>query len=548
MALGYQPDDKALAGMVGAMGVAPSTPEDDAAHEREVLASNTGPLVPLPGGGALGDLPPGVGTRALTFQVPTQPPPVDPMGAPLPQASPPLAPPSAQPVGAAPRPAAPNAEAQAVAAEGRAAETQAQSKEREGAAEQSVQDANAAGLNAKAAKRDEQVGEYQAAQLAAQRAHSDAVAEAESAADEYKNFKFQDYWSGRNTAMQRSLHTTGGKIIAILGSFLGGMTVPRGGVDAVGERIKQETDRNFEQQKLKLQSKEQFAQWKRQGVKDVDAYQQDQLQRLQIKQGMALQSVADRTEALAATATGKLKAVEAKTLADGLRTQGAQMVTAGQHGLIQSNLARAETAKNYAEATKAKAEAKAAGVKAGATDDEIFYDKQGNAVGLVAKGRGGAQAFATRDANFQDALDKMQAYRDFIAKIGGRPKSVADIKQARVLYKSAGLAVGAVSPNGTTKEAQENEAATLGPDPSSISGWLQGPMSAAVDQKIAQVQTLKKDYQTQMLRPLNARQSGTVSAVPQPSRDVSSGPPPGAIVGSMNGKRGYVLNGQFTAM
>lgn len=477
------------------------------------MADKFASLSPSPpsGMGITGGLPPGMTAGAAMGFAPPPAPPA--------QASPPPAPMPAQAAPSAGAQPPQNAEAKAIADEQKAFGAQADAKAAEGPANQAIEDQKASGFEAKSAEALRQAKEYGDAQKVAAQAHVNAVAEAQSAADEYKNFKFQDFWAkGRNDVPLRS---TGSRIVTIVGAFLGGYANP-GGPNAVLDMIKRETERDFDKQKMQLQSKENIASLKRQGVKDVDEFQRDQLARLQIKQGMAMQSIADHIDAQTATATGKLRAAEGKTAADAIRTQGAQQAALGQHALVQSNLTRAQTSEAYAAASKNRAEAKAAGAKAGATDDEIFYDKQGNAVGLVAKGRGGAQAFATRDANFQDALDKMQAYKAYIDKIGGRPRSLAEIKQARVLYKSAGLAVGAVSPNGTTKEAQENEAATLGPDPSSITGWAQGPMASAVGDKIKQVQTLKDDYRTQMLRPLSGRQQGTVSAVPNPAAPVQA--------------------------
>jgi hypothetical protein len=436
---------------------------------------------------------------------------------PLPAPGPAL--PSAPPPGAAPiaprpsAPAAPNAEAQALAQQGKAFEQQAKDKEAEAPAAQGIEDTKATGLQQRADLRTQQAEEYAQQQKIAQQAHANAVAEAQDAVDEYKNFKFTD--------LQRS---TGSRIVSIVGSFLGGLG-GNGGINPMLDKLKRETDRDFEKQKLQLQSKENIAKLKREGVKDVDAYQADQLARLQIKQGMALASIGDHIDAMSATATGKLRAVEGKTAADTIRTEGAKQQFEGQAKLVESKLKTAQTAEAYAQAGKARAEARVAGQKSAPDDDEIFYDKQGNAVGLVAKGRGGAQAFATRDANFQDALGKMNAYKSFLASVGGRPRNLDEIKRARVLYNNAGLAVAAVSPNGTSDTAQEHERASLGPDPSSIMGFAQGGSLEAVDSKIAQVSQLQQDYRTQTLRPLHGRQVGTQSAVPQPG---GAAPPPAA--------------------
>lgn len=557
MSTAYQPTQAELDALNSGTGFAPAAPGQDAAHEQEVLAMNSSqPLIPLPGGGVLGDLPPGVGTRALTFQPPTQPPAFDP-NQPLPAPAP--APPSAPPPGAAPMarraPGAappPNAEAQALANAGKAVEQTAQDKAAEGPLQQGIEQAKAGGLEERSALRLQQAADFEKQQKVAQQAHAQAVAEAQQAADEYKNFQFHDFYQNRSTAS---------RITSIVGSFLGGLRSD-GGPNPMLDKVKREADRDFEKQKLQLQSKENIAKLKREGIKDVDEWQSQQLSLLKIKQGMALDAIADHIDALTATATGKLRAAEGKTAADTIRRDGAQKQFEGQATLVESKLKAAQTAEAYAgaglkkaEANKANAEAKAAGQKT-TDDDEIFFDKNHEAAGLVSKGRGGAQAFATRDANFQDAIDKMAAYRNYIAKIGGRPKTLDQIKQARVLYKSAGLAVGAVSPNGTTKEAQEAEMATLGPDPSSITGWAQGPMISAVDQKIQQVRALKDDFRAQTLRPLHPRQEGIRSPtapteLPAGVGGAPPGLPPGSIDTGRKTKDGRpvfkLANGQLVA-
>jgi len=151
-------------------------------------------------------------------------------------------------------------------------------------------EAQAQGLESQAqAQRDQQV-EVQAEE----QAQKDGIAEARRVADEaheaVKDFKPHDFWGDR---------TAGQAIRSNIAYALGGWTSSQlGGPNQVAEKIKSMIETQGRKDQMKLQTLENFAKYKENGVQDLQSQYRDDLAKLKLRQAMALGAVADEAKAM----------------------------------------------------------------------------------------------------------------------------------------------------------------------------------------------------------------------------------------------------------
>jgi hypothetical protein len=121
----------------------------------------------------------------------------------------------------------------------------------------------------------------------------------------------------------------------------------------------------------------------------------------------------------------------------------------------------------------------------------------------VASGRGGAQAFGTRDADFGTALDQLTALREDVKTNGERTLLNGSNRDA--LYNNATGAAAVVSPLGKNLESIEIEKGAIGPSGSPIghsgtfAGLARGAQPEAIDRKIEEVKKKREAYRREML-------------------------------------------------
>ena len=118
----------------------------------------------------------------------------------------------------------------------------------------------------------------------------------------------------------------------------------------------------------------------------------------------------------------------------------------------QGNVETAETGRNKRATESNSARITAAGIGAHAREDAnrdkkedkedatSVRDESGAVIGHVPTGRGGAQGFATRDADYGRAIDQLQALADHIEKHGNRV-GPAEAKARDTLYNNAAIAL-----------------------------------------------------------------------------------------------------------
>lgn len=163
------------------------------------------------------------------------------------------------------------------------------------------------------------------------------------------------------------------------------------------------------------------------------------------------------------------------------------------------------------DATKA-----AAGEKADdKADHETVRDENGNKIGRVPTGRGGAQAFATRDADYTRALTQLEALKADIKDNGGRVLLPEAVKRRQTLKENADIAVATVSPLGKTDEAMKKEAASIG---QSGAYTLTGANPEAVARKIEELKDQRERYRKATLIPLKPAIEKPKAKLPAPER------------------------------
>jgi len=153
-------------------------------------------------------------------------------------------------------------------------------------------------------------------------------------------------------------------------------------------------------------------------------------------------------------------------------------------------------------------------------DETTVRDENGNPIGYVPTGKGGAQGFATRDADYGRGEQMLQSLLNDVEKNGDRVMTPEAIQRRATLHKNAIIGVATVSPLGKTDEAQKLESASIGPsgapsleDKSSI---FIGANPEAIRRKLDELRTQRQRYRAQTLIPLDQR-PGTGAAPRGPS-------------------------------
>jgi hypothetical protein len=152
-------------------------------------------------------------------------------------------------------------------------------------------------------------------------------------------------------------------------------------------------------------------------------------------------------------------------------------------------------------------------------DTTAVRDEGGAVIGHVPTGKGGAQGFATRDADYGRGEEQLQALLDDVKKNGGRVLSPEAIKRRETLYHNAVIGVATVSPLGKTNEAMEQEAGSLGK-----SGGLSlvGANPEAIQRKIDELRTQRERYRTQTLIPVGGAEKKGGAGKPAAKREPST--------------------------
>lgn len=144
-------------------------------------------------------------------------------------------------------------------------------------------------------------------------------------------------------------------------------------------------------------------------------------------------------------------------------------------------------------------------------DQTAVRDESGNVIGHVPTGRGGAQGFATRDADYGRAIDQLQALADHVKKHGDRVGPM-HAKDRDTLYNNAAIGVATVSPLGKTNESVELEKGSIGnsgvPSIKHPMDVVMGANLPAIENKIREMKEQRERYRKQTLIPTKLAQPG----------------------------------------
>jgi len=345
-------------------------------------------------------------------------------------------------------------------------------------------------------------------------AQKDGLAEArrvaDQAAQEARDFKFHDYFEDK---------TTGQKIAAAIFVGLGGIgaglqaRVNPNAKNQALEAIDANVAQNFERQKAKLASKENFARYKERGVTDLTAQYRDDLAKLQLQQGLAYKAIADQAQAQLLAQKVPLAEAQTNTFVETIRAKGDEQYATGFQQLVRDKamlalekaklgvaygtLAETRRRDDLVDADKQAAlDAKKEGASAKGEESYLRTD-EGVPTGKVPSGRGGAVAFGDGNRALKQSVDRLEALAADIDKFGPRPTSPADIKRRNALYQNAGIAIGSQSALGKSDEALKSEKASIGAPGTPIGegGSLEG---AALGADVNAIRRKIEEYKVQL--------------------------------------------------
>lgn len=156
-------------------------------------------------------------------------------------------------------------------------------------------------------------------------------------------------------------------------------------------------------------------------------------------------------------------------------------------------------------------------------ESTVVRDDNGKPIGRVPTGKGGAQGFATRDADYSRAQEQLEALQKDIDENGSRVFLPSAVKRRNTLMHNAGIGVATVSPLGKTDEAMKAEMGSIGEGGS----WsLMGANPEAVTNKINELKTQRQKYRNETLIPMKADEAARYQPDAQPTRQVGPGGKP----------------------
>jgi hypothetical protein len=381
---------------------------------------------------------------------------------------------------------------------------------------------------------------------ALQRQQETAYKESKGAFDQAKqdvsNFKFHDFFASQSNARMA---------LSAIGMLLGGASYDEHHVNQAVAQVNMAMERDSKQQLDYLHSKEHLAELAQQGVRDTQSYLAHEMANFQTAEALKKEAVARQIDTLSSTTRGKQNIVAAQQVAAGLRAAAAKDAQAailqGTHNRVMQSQIRL----NDANAAHARAAAGAAGAGkkdaeelkvAGAIDRRLKSDPTTNTIikSLDSLTEAKAAVATGNPVAIQGAID---SYIRSQTGLGARPGSI------KMFTDRLGGAMEQLN-------AHLEQWKTGGIPPAMVKRF-----SAAVDDAFAQRSSEAKKmaglHEKLLLKsPEYARHPELVKAhiadaFHQGGEEMAAataGPPPGAIMGKMNGKRGYVVNGQFTAL
>lgn len=137
-------------------------------------------------------------------------------------------------------------------------------------------------------------------------------------------------------------------------------------------------------------------------------------------------------------------------------------------------------------------------------DSTTVRDENGNPIGYVPTGKGGAQGFATRDADYKRALEQLSALQSNVNDKGERVFWPSNVKDRNSLKHNADIAVATVSPLGKTNEAMKAESESIGRGGGLgfNADALVGANPEAIQRKLEEIKAQRDRYRAETLIPM----------------------------------------------
>lgn len=304
-----------------------------------------------------------------------------------------------------------------------------------------------------------------------------------------REYTIPDFWKGAE----------GAKVGSILSIAMGGIASGiLGGPNGALQIVNKNVDDYFHRQKEKVDNLYRYAEMKGRVNAQTSLRYAQELTDLQAQHLAVQQSILSRIEVVKAKNQGNVDAASTDSLEANLRQQiidGKERERANRSQILLATQGQAETARHN-RATEGIAR-EAAGAKQGASEDKTaVFDEKGALIGHVTGGRGGAQAFSTRDADFTRAEHSLAALAEDIAKNGERVFTPDAVKRRNSLHKAAVGGVATVSPLGKTIEALHNEEEQIG---KSGAYTAFGANPEALTRKIQEIRDQRERYRAQTL-------------------------------------------------
>lgn len=393
-----------------------------------------------------------------------------------------------------------------------------------------------------------------------------------------------DFWAGREGSRVSAslLVGLGGAASALLGTSKNGAAdIIQGNVDSYYSRQKEQIDNLYK-----------FAAAKGKMQDDLRMRQAGELAELQVQHGATNLAIADHINEILQASQGRVDVAAANELKGKLLEEGQKSILAGRETLARINLQSAQAVKaarwhapgtggggagsgdaalqlkqaiidgtddgkggkralNAAEiqavgnklgipaeakaghqsiasltkdvqfVAKSSADRDAADNKAAGFDPRQAYRENGQIVGYVPAGRGGAAAFDQNMLKYSSAIRALEALKEESKSLGGKIPKGPKLDAAVLAIASTTKA------NGSDRTTQHEEGTLL-----SGLGYVS---TDAITDKLNELKLEEKEIRGQLIPPPGAGGKGSL--------------PPGAVMGTKDGKRGYKVPGQpFVAL
>jgi hypothetical protein len=353
---------------------------------------------------------------------------------------------------------------------------------------------------------------------------NDKIAQVQAASEaekqKYAGMKVRDYFGPGGEGEGNK----GGILLGIALSGIGAAIARKGGGNQALDQLNLNIDRFRKSEQMRIEKQAEAVKMAGASVEDAERQKAAALHDLDARTAAVRETIAQEARTKAAARGLSVAQIENDSNVQKLDKAA---LTADQERqrrameYVDKDLAHAATLRSKTVTTNVHQEGGGRGATSGGANDAgDVFDAQGNLLGRVTNGRGGAQAFMTRDADYSRAQAQLEALRKDIETNGERVFGGDAIKRRQSLLHDAKIAVATVSPLGKTNEAMEQEGGSIGANHGLIGGMIVGDNPEAVTSKIKQLKEQQHLYRQQGLIPVE----GGKSVAPTTSIPKGAGP------------------------